>query len=78
MTPNGLPLAGKLDAEDAEEDDAAPIPSEPEREHEPRPPGLAQLLDRDLAPEDHEARRRGEADHDHRGEIDRALEPASP
>ena len=51
----------------------SPIASEPQREHEPRPPRLAQLLNRDLAPEDEEPRRRREADDDHRGEVDRPL-----
>ena len=36
--------------------------------------GLAQSLHRDLAPEDQEARRGGGADHDHRREIDGALD----
>ena len=72
MTSNGLPLPGKLYAEDAQEDDQADS-EQPEGEHELRPPRLPQLLDCHLAPEDHEARRRGEADHDHRREIDGAL-----
>src|SRR4051794_30107054 len=70
--PKELPLSRELDAQDAEQHDETD-PRDPEREHEPRAPRFAQLLNRDLSPENDEPRRRGEADHDDRCEIDRPL-----
>ena len=55
MTPKGLALAGKLDAEDAEEDEQRRSRRARARARAAAA-ALPQLLDRDLAPEDDEAR----------------------
>src|SRR3954454_11431635 len=68
-----LSLSRELDPEVAEEDEQADR-DEPQREHEPGPFRVPELLERDLAPEDNEARQSRETDDDHGGQIDRPLE----